>query len=94
MQAVTLTVGTAAIEAVGPMAGGGIVQADPANTADIYLGGPSVTADTTATGGWRLQAGVSLPFRIDGNDQLWAISSAAGQLLRVVVGTDQADLGD
>lgn len=93
MQAVAFQVGTAAQKVVGPAAGGVIVQADAANTADLYLGGQSVTADAAATGGYRLPAGTSLPLIITGNDPLYAIAPSGTQVLRVIVGTDPLEIG-
>lgn len=90
MQGATLTIGTSAQRVLGPGAGGAIVQADLANTGTIYLGSQGVTADTTPTGGIQLPAGVTLPLVIDGNDPLWAVGSAAGQVLRILQTTDPA----
>lgn len=93
MQHVALVVGTVAVKVTAPGVGGALLQADPANTADVFVGGAYVTADATATGGIRLQPTVLLPISVDGNDPLWAISSAPGQVLRVLQGSDPVDFG-
>ena len=84
MQHVALTIGTTASKVLGPEAGGCLVQADAANTADIYLGGAYVTADATATGGIRLGAGVMLPLLLENNDPLYAIVASGTAVLRVI----------
>ena len=88
MRHVTLAIGTAAQEVIGPEAGGFLLQADDANTAPIYVGALYVTADAAATGGYRLDAGVSLPVFSVGNEPLWAIAPSGSQSLRVLQGTD------
>lgn len=93
MQAVAFVIGTVAQNVLGPGAGGCIVQADSANTADVFLGGQSVTADATPTGGYRLAAGVSLPVTITGDDRLFAIVAAGTQVLRLIYQGDNAELG-
>lgn len=88
MQHVTLAIGTVAQRVIGPDAGGFLVQADDANTAAIFLGSQYVTADGTATGGYRLDAGVTLPVFTAGNEPLFAIAPSGSQLLRILQGTD------
>ena len=88
MQHVALTVGTVASKVTAPGVGGALLQADPANTVDVFVGGAYVTADATPTGGIRLQAGVMLPITVDGNDPVWAIVSAGTAVLRVLQGSD------
>lgn len=93
MQHVALSIGTVAQMVLGRGAGGAIVQADGANTADIYLGAQNVTANTAATGGYRLAAGSGLPLVIEGNDPLWAVVASGTQLLRVLAMSDDATIG-
>ena len=88
MQHVTLAIGSTPVKVVGPGRGGILIQADTANTADIYIGGAYVTADLTTTGGIRVAAGVSIPMAIEGDDPLWAVVASGTQYLRVVQGTD------
>lgn len=94
MQHATLVVGTAAVKVLGPGTGGVLVQADTANTADVYVGGNYVTADGSGTGGIRIAAGVMLPLVIAGNDPLWAIAPSGSQLLRVIQGSDNGNATD
>jgi len=61
-----------------------IIQADPANTAYIYIGGSAVTADNAASGGLMLAAGASLPMAATEAVGLYARSTAAGQRVRVL----------
>lgn len=93
MQAIALSIGTSAQLVLGPGSGGCIVQADPSNTADIFLGGQSVTADAAATGGFRLSAGQSLPLVIVGDDRLFAIVAAGTQVLRTIYQGHDSELG-
>jgi hypothetical protein len=86
MRASTLQIGTQAMAVLGPGNVGAIVQADAANTADIYLGGQYVTADATGTGGVRLPAGTALPVRLRGADILYAIAPSGSQAIRVLQG--------
>lgn len=88
MQAITFTIGTARQKVLGPDVGGALIQADPTNTSSVFVGSESVTADSTATGGILLAAGAMVPLVIVGDEPLWAVASVAGQLLRVVYGTD------
>jgi hypothetical protein len=81
----TYVIGTQAQEILGPGTYGAILQADSANTADIYLGGLSVTANNAETGGLRLAPGATVPIEVHGNEQLWAVAPSGGQLLRVIV---------
>jgi len=60
-----------------------LVQADAANTADIYLGGSAVTADAAATGGVILKAGHSVALDL-GSAQIYARSTLAAQVVRVL----------
>lgn len=92
MQSRTFVIGTGVQQILGPGTYGALVQADSTNTADVYLGGQSVTADSTATGGIRLAAGASVPLKVDGNEQLWAVAPSGSQLLRVIVGAGAAAL--
>lgn len=93
MQAITLAIGTSSQLVLGPGAGGVLIQADPGNTQDIYLGGQSVTADSSGTGGIRLQAGTVLPAIIPGDDRLFAVAPSGSQLLRIIYQGDDASLG-
>jgi hypothetical protein len=87
MRATTYQIGTVTPVAVlGPGDVGAILQADSGNTADIYLGGDTVTADATGTGGYRLSAAQAITVDIVGSDILYAIAPTAGQIIRVVQG--------
>lgn len=87
MRATTYQIGTAPQAILGPGDVGALVQADAANTADVYLGGDTVTADATGTGGTRVAAGVSLPVQIVGNvDILYAVAPSGAQVVRVLQG--------
>jgi hypothetical protein len=84
LQSVT-TVGVTAIPIpASPLAGRAtmLVQASPTNTANIYLGASTVTADTAATGGIMLLPGQSIPISLAAAVILYAISTVAGQLVR------------
>lgn len=83
-------VGVAAQQVLGRDAGGAIVQADSANAVDVYLGGAYVTADATATGGYRLPAGAALPVEIEGDEDLWAVCASGSPVLRVLTGSRDA----
>lgn len=56
-----------------------LVQAADTNTAAIYLGKSTVTADAAATGGIKLLPGQSVPMQLAAAVLLYAISTAAGQ---------------
>ncbi len=87
--ATIVTVGVAAVPcpAVALVSRKGIlVQAAPDNSNVIYLGGSTVTADETATGGIQLAAGQALPIDAFATAVLYAISSAAAQKLIVIEG--------
>lgn len=56
-----------------------LVRAPLSNTADIYLGASTVTADTAATGGLRLAPGESVPISLAAAVLLYACSTSAGQ---------------
>lgn len=77
----TVTVGTSAVLLVAGVyvAGGLMVQNN--GTGKIYLGGPTVTAGTTATGGLMLPTGTSVevPTSSDLSRDLWAIGDTAAQ---------------
>ena len=59
-----------------------LVQADSANTANIYLGAATVTADGAATGGIMLLPGQSIPISLAAAVILYARSTVASQLVR------------
>ena len=88
MRSPAFTIKTTAQNVLGPGHYGAILQADSANTVDIYIGAGSVTADATNTGGFRLPAGSSLPIQIDGNEYVWAICASSAPVLRVLIGTE------
>jgi len=54
-----------------------IVQNNHASNT-VYIGTSTVTADTTATGGYQLGPSDSVAFTLDGSAALYAIASAAG----------------
>lgn len=84
LQSVT-TVGVTAVPLpAAPLAGRAtmLMQADPANTANIYLGASTVTADTAATGGIILLPGQSIPISLAAAVILYARSTAASQIVR------------
>ena len=56
-----------------------LVQAPSTNTAAIYIGSSTVTADTAATGGTMLLPGQSIPVQLSSAVLLYAISTVAGQ---------------
>lgn len=82
------TVGTSAIQLVPiPLTGrrGLVLQFDEGNTADIYIGSLSTTADATSTGGLVFHPGAfwEVPPHLC-NVTFIAISTAASQKLRVL----------
>ena len=84
LQTVTTVGATAVPLPATPLAGRAtmLVQADPTNTANIYLGASTVTADIAATGGTILLPGQSIPISLAAAVILYARSTAAGQLVR------------
>jgi hypothetical protein len=70
-----------------PVAKGLLVRtpgpADPGggNTACIWIGGPRVTADTSATGGMCLPPGSALVLPCSDPSLIYAISTTGGQIL-------------
>jgi hypothetical protein len=64
-----------------------LVQAAQDNTAVIYIGGSTVTADQAATGGIQLNPGQSMPIDTTATAIPYAISTAAAQKLIVLEGT-------
>jgi hypothetical protein len=84
LQSVTTVGATAVPLPATPLAGRAVmlIQADPANTANIYLGASTVTADTAATGGIMLLPGQSVPISLAAAVILYARSTIAGQLVR------------
>lgn len=90
MRGATVTVKVTASPVVPRGVGGALLQADPGNTADVYIGGEDVTADTTGSGGIRLQPGVILPIVILGNETVWAVCASGAPLLRVEYSTQGA----
>lgn len=84
MQQQVLPVGTTPVLVIEPGQDGVLLQADPANTADIYLGAQNVTGDSTTTGGIRLSPGSTARFVTGPSDYIWAVSSAASQNIRLL----------
>jgi len=86
LQSVTTVGATAVPLPAAPLAGRAVmlVQSDPANTANIYLGASTVTADTAATGGIMLLPGQSLPISLNAAVLLYARSTVAGELVRTL----------
>ena len=86
LQSVTTVGATAVPLPATPLAGRSVmlVQASPTNTANIYLGASTVTADTAATGGIMLLPGQSIPISLAAAVILYARSTVASQLVRVL----------
>src|SRR5512139_1700575 len=61
-----------------------LVQADMANTAYIFIGSSTVTADSASTGGFQLSAGQSLSIDVANGLAVYGRSTAASQLVRVI----------
>ncbi len=61
-----------------------LLQTDPANTADLYFGGPQVTADATTRGGILVHPDGFLELALGESATLYVISTAASQKLRVL----------
>lgn len=80
-----VTVGIAAVALTGGLANRKslLIQADAANTANIYVGSATVTADATATGGIILTPGSSLPIDA-GSAVVSGISTIAAQKVRIL----------
>ncbi len=82
IQQTVTTVGTTAVTIPAtPLAGRAsiLVQAADTNTAAIYLGKSTVTADTASTGGIKLLAGQSIAMQLAAAVLLYARSTAASQ---------------
>jgi hypothetical protein len=86
LQSVTTVGATAVPLPATPLAGRAtmLVQASPTNTASIYLGASTVTADTAATGGIMLLPGQSIPISLAAAVILYARSTADAQLVCVL----------
>lgn len=84
MDAAAYVITTTPQQVLGPGHYGAALQADSANTVDVYVGGLSVTADATSTGGYRLAAGATLPIEVRGNDPVWAVCASGAPVLRVL----------
>jgi len=84
LQSVTTVGATAVPLPATPLAGRAamLVLADSANTANIYLGASTVTADGAATGGIMLLPGQSIPISLAAAVILYARSTVASQLVR------------
>jgi hypothetical protein len=84
LQSVTTVGATAVALPATPLAGRAtmLIQADAANTATIYLGASTVTADGAATGGIALLPGQSIPISLNAAVILYARSTVASQLVR------------
>jgi hypothetical protein len=81
LQRVT-TVGIIALTVpAAPLAGRATMLIQNVGATTIYLGSPTVTADTAATGGLQLLSGQSIPISLSSAVLLYAISSAAGGLV-------------
>ena len=84
------TAGTVATVAtpLTPLAGRAaeLIRADRKNTAIVYVGSGTVTADDTATGGMDLAPGESMPYPMGAATVLYARSTIASQLVRVLDG--------
>lgn len=53
---------------------------DPvSNTAPVWIGGPAVTADSTATGGIPILPGSSMMVPLERLDSLWVVSTVNNQ---------------
>lgn len=80
----TFSVGTAATQIVWPTGGQNkyvyVQNADYNGSTEIYVGGSAVTT-STGVRVWRDQNAV---YEIDGDDEMYAISSAAGGSVRVI----------
>jgi hypothetical protein len=87
MQAAAYVVGTQRLRLIPPGVGGVLLQADSANTTDVYVGSESVTADAQGTGGIRLTPGLILPVWIAGDDPLWFVSASGNPVIRIMFGT-------
>ena len=61
-----------------------LIQAPATNTAAIYIGSSTVTADTAATGGTALLPGQSIPIQLAAAVLLYAISASAGQKVQTL----------
>jgi hypothetical protein len=66
-----------------------LFTADPDNTDVIYLGGSTVTADESATGGFQLAAGQSVPYSFAGRERVYGITTSTQKLV-VLVGVATA----
>lgn len=85
MQQQALLVGAAApVLLAEPGQDGVLIQADPENGTDIFIGAQNVTADATATGGIRLTPGTAIRLVNGPSDYIWAIAPIAGQVVRIL----------
>jgi hypothetical protein len=84
MQQQAVTVGTSPIVIAEPGLDGVLLQADPGNDSDIYIGQVNVTADASATGGIRLPPGASVKLVLGDRDFIYAVAPVAGQLARIL----------
>lgn len=64
---------------------GVLIRADGGNSATVYVGGPSVTANSSATGGFPLVAGAAIQIPFDDPSELYVISVNESQDVAWVV---------
>jgi hypothetical protein len=87
-QSVLTVGGTAVAVPSSPLAGRTtiLMQSAPDNTAVIYVGSATVTADESSTGGIQIGIGQNLPVDASAAANLYAIAGASGQKLIILEG--------